>query len=980
MKKPIITLSLLLLSFTFSFSQTAIQPQGTGTSSDPYQIASLSNLYWMSQNTSSWTKCFIQTADIDATATNGWHNGEGFSPIGSLSDVFSGVYNGQGYSISNLSINRQNDYSGLFGVTNYCKISNVIFVNPNITGGDSTGVLIGSSDHTDIDNVRLENVNVNGGIYCGSLVGRARYGDIYNCSASGIVDGQKYVGGLLGATFFLCNVYDCFADVEVVASDIIAGGFVGYCNYSYINKCYALGNTEALSYIGGFVGYYMKYIELKTTAITNCFSHGDVICNGYTLRVGGFAGYVLGGIEINNCYSIGSTLGNAANDLNHGFIGRTVTHSSFNENFFDSETSNQTTGIGATAKLTPEMKMQSTFSTWDFSNTWDMSYSISGFEGYPVAEWTNCGVEEPGVDVNGDFEVATASNLFWIASNTSNFNEDYVQTADIDISHTVDFDGGNGFAPIGNNTSAFTGSYNGGGYEIDGLYIHRSASYIGFFGNTSGAQIRNVNLTNVNLQGNDYTGALIGHAYSATVIENCSSTGAVGGSAYLGGLIGYNELNSTVSNCYSSCSVVGTDSYCGGLIGYNNNSCCHVLSSYASGDVSGLNYVGGLIGKNEQSGNVYDSYASGDVNGSMYVGGFIGEISSGGDMRGNYSSGSVTGISKVGGFAGISYSTVSDSYSISAVSRISGTNTEFGGFIGALASGSVNCCYSVGTVDVGSLSSCGFIGSQNGSTLSCFFDSETSGHCSSVGAVPKTTTQMKTESTYSGWSFSQAKSTGDWEMQDGSTYVSYPYLKEINYDNPGTIGDNPIPGLADPATLPVEFLTFTNEFVAKNTAQLQWSTGSEQNSSHFIVQRSTDGENFENIGEVPAAGNSNVILDYHFVDMEAMGNIIYYRLKQVDYNGQYDHSKTIVVSKEDNEQMEVTAYPNPVQNRLSIRFSDEQEKVLLEITDMNGRKLYEKEYSSVSDIQVDTGSWISGIFFLKICSESKVAHHKLLKN
>ena len=65
-------------------AQTATPPAGSGTSGDPYRIATLNNLYWLSQTTSAWVagKYFIQTADINASSTSGWDGGAGFSPIG----------------------------------------------------------------------------------------------------------------------------------------------------------------------------------------------------------------------------------------------------------------------------------------------------------------------------------------------------------------------------------------------------------------------------------------------------------------------------------------------------------------------------------------------------------------------------------------------------------------------------------------------------------------------------------------------------------------------------------------------------------------------------------------------------------------------------------------------------------------------------------------------------------------------------------
>jgi len=99
-------------------AQTATLPSGNGTSGNPYQIATLNNLYLVTQNSASWDKYFQQTADIDATTTSSWDGGNGFSPIWNDPAYFKGNYNGQNHKISNLFMNRISEFGtnhGLFG-------------------------------------------------------------------------------------------------------------------------------------------------------------------------------------------------------------------------------------------------------------------------------------------------------------------------------------------------------------------------------------------------------------------------------------------------------------------------------------------------------------------------------------------------------------------------------------------------------------------------------------------------------------------------------------------------------------------------------------------------------------------------------------------------------------------------------------------------------------------------------------------------
>ncbi|MFA7287511.1 MAG: GLUG motif-containing protein [Melioribacteraceae bacterium] len=179
---------------------------------------------------------------------------------------------------------------------------------------------------------------------------------------------------------------------------------------------------------------------------------------------------------------------------------------------------------------------------------------------------------------------------------------------------------GIGWIPIGNRSYNFKGNYDGNGHVIDHLYINNpNVSYQGLFYCTEGGTIQNLGLTNVNVYGKEYVGALIALT-AQTSITNCYSTGIVRGMSYVGGLIG--NSYSIVSKCFSTCSVNGSI-YIGGLIGllsYNSVSNC-----YSTGNVTGVSYnVGGLIGR-ILSGSVSNCYSNGIVSlVPLYCGGLIG--------------------------------------------------------------------------------------------------------------------------------------------------------------------------------------------------------------------------------------------------------------------------------------------------------------------------------------------------------------------
>ncbi len=174
----------------------------------------------------------------------------------------------------------------------------------------------------------------------------------------------------------------------------------------------------------------------------------------------------------------------------------------------------------------------------------------------------------------------------------------------------------------------------------------------------------------------------------------------------------------------------------------------------------------------------------------------------------------------------------------------------------------------------------------------------------------------------------------------------------------------------DVSVLPVKYLSFT---ATKKTdyVQLNWSTATEINNKIFEIERSTDLTNYESIGTVNGAGNSNTIKNYLFND-KTMNNIrehyIYYRLKQVDFNGNYEYSNIRVI--ENNEvDNEIIIYPQPVKDVLKIK-TKELYQYRFEIIDANGRLVLKGSNYNV-EAEIDISSLKSGSYYLNIVSVTK---------
>lgn len=199
----------------------------------------------------------------------------------------------------------------------------------------------------------------------------------------------------------------------------------------------------------------------------------------------------------------------------------------------------------------------------------------------------------------------------------------YALGADIDASATRNWNSGAGFAPVGNNSSAFSGSFEGLGHVVSGLSINRpSENYVGLFGYANGAiMIGNVSLSNASIIGNNSVGALVGAANSTT-INHADANGTIIGNDSVGGLLGYASY-SLVTASFATGVVTGSGSHVGGLAG-NVDNLSAVSDSYAEGRVSGSSHVGGLIGYLGANSTATYVYSTSDVTGGAYVGGLVG--------------------------------------------------------------------------------------------------------------------------------------------------------------------------------------------------------------------------------------------------------------------------------------------------------------------------------------------------------------------
>lgn len=209
----------------------------------------------------------------------------------------------------------------------------------------------------------------------------------------------------------------------------------------------------------------------------------------------------------------------------------------------------------------------------------------------------------------------------------------------------------------------------------------------------------------------------------------------------------------------------------------------------------------------------------------------------------------------------------------------------------------------------------------------------------------------------------------------GATVGQVYVLLVTNYANVTQVIDlNSAPGntaLTDCSIiLPIELNNiYASAEVATNT--LHWSTLSELSNDHFIVERSIDGTHFTEIGIVDGAGNSTELNQYEFVDRNITNDLIYYRLKQVDFDGNYHHSAIVSVNRKTDV---VLVYPNPSSGNITIDFPKNCDGTYtLKYKDSLGKEFSEKAEISSEVLSYSSSlfeSLPSGIYFVEITDEN----------
>ena len=609
--------------------------------------------------------------DIDLSQYKNW------MPIGNNERIgkkdrarFLGNFDGKGYVISNLVINRPDSIlQGLFGIIEKGSVKNLGLKDVNITGRNMIGSIAGFIDKSNIS----------------------------NCYSIGVVNGYKNIGGLLGI-IWTSNINNSYSAVTVNGYEYI-GGVAGLADHkTKINNCYSTGSVNGKSEVGGMTG-----MLDEASVISNCYSVGIISGN---INVGGITGWIARRSSVINSAALNPEVKGDEGDVGRvigaifnfggGPIANNIAYAEMKNadgnTVWTNKGSNRPNGADVTlAKIKADPTLEGRFkskikipahlnglayrmeispaaaavrngtekqfSTIIFGNSTDktIKWSISGnssasttinAEGLlsvaqsetatsfivtaTLAE--NTDISTTAVITVADtrwytanpnatqFTISTAEELAGLANivngtwgetpKNDNFaNKTILLSKDINLSKYYNW------VPIGNIKNKFSGTFDGGRHVISNLTINRIyENYQGLFGYIENGNVKNLGLENVNINAYGHVGGVVGTLDEKGRVSNCHSSGIVKGTSSIGGIAGSINKGSQVSNSYSSATVRGIKGEWRESLGIHR-----ITFLFRNSE-----FIGGVVGYIAKESSLSNCYSTGAISGYEQTGGVAG--------------------------------------------------------------------------------------------------------------------------------------------------------------------------------------------------------------------------------------------------------------------------------------------------------------------------------------------------------------------
>ncbi|WP_207434133.1 T9SS type A sorting domain-containing protein [Sabulibacter ruber] len=205
-----------------------------------------------------------------------------------------------------------------------------------------------------------------------------------------------------------------------------------------------------------------------------------------------------------------------------------------------------------------------------------------------------------------------------------------------------------------------------------------------------------------------------------------------------------------------------------------------------------------------------------------------------------------------------------------------------------------------------------------------------------------------------------------------------PVTYSVSPDGNPTAAVRPL----DPIVLPVELISFAASQQTTGV-QLRWATASEKDNDFFQVERSLDAKNFVSIGQVKGNGTSNVLQNYSFTDATAPAGTVYYRLKQVDFDGKFEYSKVIAVKADGKTSVQASleVKPNPTPGKLFLTASNLEGAGSVTLLHTSGKAVSTQEVQVVAGqpLELDLSKLSPGVYILQLKTSTGTAVTRIVK-
>ena len=670
------------------------------------------------------------------------------APIGNSSVHFKGTFTATGTNktISGLDLDGSAQGVALFGYTNGATIEKITVKGTVNSSAEYAAGIVGCARGTTITNcindVKVESTAGQAGGIVGIVYDDSNASkhatSITGCTNTGDVTATQYAGGIVG------DIYNSTADIA---------------NVIEITGCTNIGNitVNTGNVAGGIVGYIRPRTVANTTTITidNCTNGGNIATTATTENHGGFAGGIVGAILSDaDTYNLSLTLTNLTNNgtvsavANQrgsivGYMRAPLDLSGFTISNCRDEGDN-----ASTAPMMFHVVNGANAATLSISNCYNKNgnaivynhttpvgtVTVSSYPNVKIV-LSNCVIAKHITHPN-EIRVIMNDETLW--------DWDFVLTKDVNLNSATNKTT-HPQTPIGNSTKKFTGSFNGGSNEISNLEISTSAQGAGLFGYTQDASISNLTVSGTVNSSSSRAGGLVGCAIGDLTVTGCTvnvavdaengasagvvgtidcgtetgavnitsttSKGAVSGTQYMGGIIGYvvgaKDTSITVTGCKNTGNITSTTGGgTGGIIGYliPSNAVTYTFENCENtGTITGVQYVGGIVG-------LVGSPTAGDRNNIHYV-------IDGCTNRGAVST--TTG-NVAGGILGYYYNTTSigtntitieNSVNYGAITVKEGAGSYVGGIVGLIGGGSANSCH-LSTVTISNVANFGVVSGE----------------------------------------------------------------------------------------------------------------------------------------------------------------------------------------------------------------------------------------------------------------------------